>query len=232
MMNLNPPKFLLDIYFQLKPHSTKAWERYWSQRGMWNSGKSDKRNDWVGNYYRSVEHPHRKMLAEKIVAHNPKSILEIGCNCAPNLFLLKRYMDVPMTGVDISVNSVRIGEAHRAENNIKDLDLWGCRAEQIKDMGRKWDLVFTDAMMIYIDPKSIDMVMRAIRQVTNKTVVFLERHIDGIGWQGFYKDGVWNRDYVKLAHEYWVNPKIGVTKITSDIWPEWSENGYIIEVNI
>jgi hypothetical protein len=53
-----------------------------------------------------------------------------------------------------------------------------------------------------------------------------------VGWEGLYRDGVWNRDYIALAYRYWRNPKIVVTKITYDIWPEWSENGYIIEVSI
>jgi SAM-dependent methyltransferase len=230
-MTVNPPKFLLDIYFQLKPHSTKAWEKYWSHRGVGNDWRPNRQENWIDGYYKSIEHPHRKLLADKIVAHKPQSILEIGCNCAPNLFLLKKYIDVPMTGVDISVEAIKIGEEHRAVNNIKDLDLWGCRAEQVKDMGKKWDLVFTDAMMIYIDPKSIDEVMRSIRQVANKSVIFLERHIDEVGWEGIYNNGLWKRDYITLAYRYWRNPKVKVTKIPYDIWPEWSEHGYIVEVS-
>lgn len=231
-MTVNPPKFLLDIYFQLKPHSTKAWERYWSQRGVGNDWKPNEQDNWIDGYFKSIEHPHRKLLAEKIVAHKPKSILEIGCNCAPNLFLLKKYIDVPMTGVDISVNAIKMGEIHRADNNIRGLDLWGCKAEQVKDMGMKWDLVFTDAMMIYIDPKSIDRIMNAIKAVSLKSVVFLERHIEGVGWQGVYNNGLWKRDYVELAHKYWSNPKVEVTKIPYSVWPEWSQHGCIIEVKI
>jgi SAM-dependent methyltransferase len=229
MMTVKLPKFLLDIYLQLKPHSTKAWEKYWSHRVVGNDWEL-KQDNWIDGYSKSIEHPHRKLLAEIIVSHNPKSILEIGCNCAPNLFLLKKYIDVPMTGVDINIEAVKVGEAHRAFNNISGLDLWGCRAEQVRDMGKKWDLVFTDAMMIYIDSKKIDLVMSAIKKVAKRSVVFLERHLYGVGWQGIYKDGLWYRDYIELAREFWHHPKIEITKIEHDVWPEWSKHGHIVEV--
>jgi ubiquinone/menaquinone biosynthesis C-methylase UbiE len=230
-MTVNPPKFLLDIYFQLKPHSTKAWEKYWSGREVGNDWKPNEQDGWIDGYYKSTEHPHRKLLADKILSHNPKSILEVGCNCAPNLFLLKKYTNILMTGVDINLHAIRIGEFHRAMENIDNLDLWCCRAEQIKNMGMRWDLVFTDAMMIYIDPEKIDIVMNAIKKVAKKSVIFLERHIDGVGWQGIYNNGLWKRDYIELAYRYWPSAKVEITKIEQDVWVEWSEHGYIIEVS-
>jgi hypothetical protein len=86
--------------------------------------------------------------------------------------------------------------------------------------------------MIYIGKDKIANVMDNIKRITTKAVIFLERHLDRVGSEGYYKDGLWYRDYIKLAREYFPNSKVNITKISEDIWKEWSEHGYLIEVVI
>lgn len=74
---------------------TQVREREWATRHLrkgererddWGKGS----NDWIKGYWDSQDHPHRPFLIERISKFSPNSILEIGCNCGPNLHLLAK----------------------------------------------------------------------------------------------------------------------------------------------
>jgi tRNA G46 methylase TrmB len=47
--------------------------------------------DWIENYWKSRDHPHRAFLVERICKFSPMhSILEIGCASGPNLYNIAR----------------------------------------------------------------------------------------------------------------------------------------------
>ena len=76
---------------------TKIQENYWTNRHFkrgsdWGNLKaSEEGNEWVTGYWDSRHHAHRTLLLEKISEFLPiRSILEIGCNCGPNLFILAK----------------------------------------------------------------------------------------------------------------------------------------------
>ena len=110
------------IYYMLKPvHlielivGTKAREDEWAARHLhkgsdWKSvqGTGDE-DEWVMSYWGSRDHSHRTFLVEKISAYRPvSSILEIGCNCGPNLYLLaQRFPDAEIVGIDINPRAVQ-----------------------------------------------------------------------------------------------------------------------------
>ena len=74
---------------------TKAQESYWAKRhgkrgNDWgNDQHVNDSQEWVKSYWDSRDHPHRSLLVKCIAEFSPVSgILEIGCNCGPNLYLL------------------------------------------------------------------------------------------------------------------------------------------------
>jgi ubiquinone/menaquinone biosynthesis C-methylase UbiE len=230
MMMTSLYKKALDIYFQLKPHQTSDWERYWSNR---KSGKDwhGEQINWIDGYWNSRNHPHRKLLVDSILEYNPGTILEIGCASAPNIALINEKLpNANIVGIDINEEAIR-----RARYELSfqpNIHFYHMSMDKIGFGDGYFDITFTDAVMIYMGRDKIAEVMAQIKRVTTKAVIFLERHLDGVGWQGTYKDGLWYRDYLALARTYFPDSQVRVTKIKGDVWKEWSEYGYLIEVAI
>lgn len=96
---------------------TKAREKEWASRHLrrgndWNDmqhlGEDD---EWVMSYWDSQNHSHRPLLLEKIASYSPDSVLEIGCNCGPNLYLIaRRFPDIEIRGVDINPRAIEKGK--------------------------------------------------------------------------------------------------------------------------
>lgn len=225
-------KKLLDIYFQFKPHSTQDWERYWERR---NNGRDwhGEQTNWIDGYWKSTDHPHRQLLVDTIAKYNPKTVLEIGCSCAPNLYLLaKRLPEAKIVGIDINTKAIQRGAYELHQRGVKNVSLNGMSAHWLSGLADGYfDVVFTDAMMIYIDPKSIRDLMVNIVRLTNKAVVFLERHSNDIGWTGKYINGLWYRDYHDLAKHWFPKWNYTAKKIPEDVWKEWSEDGWLVEIS-
>jgi len=220
----------LDIYFQLKPHQTNDWERYWANRKFGKDWHGQQKN-WIDGYWNSRHHLHRKLLVDTIVKYEPKTVLEIGCASAPNLALLtERLPQTKLVGMDINEHALNRARYEFALN--PNVTLHYGKADQMGFADKYFDVTFTDAMMIYIGKDKITQVMENIKRTTKKAVIFLERHMIGVGWEGYYKDGLWYRDYLRLAKVFFPNSIVSITKITENIWKEWSEYGYLIEVKI
>jgi ubiquinone/menaquinone biosynthesis C-methylase UbiE len=223
-------KTALDVYFKVKPHQTSDWERYWRNR---KSGKDwyGKQTNWIDGYWNSREHPHRRLLVDSILKYNPETILEIGCASAPNIALLNEKLpNANIVGIDINEDAI-----NRARYELKmkpNIHLYPMAMDTMAFADGYFDVTFTDAVMIYMGRDKIADVMAQIKRVTTKAVIFLERHLVGVGWEGYYKDGLWYRDYLALARTYFPNSQVRVTKIKEDVWKEWSEFGYLIEVVI
>jgi SAM-dependent methyltransferase len=226
-------KQALEFYFKLKPHQTVDFENYWKQR----KGGKDwhvKQSGWLDGYWKSANHPHRKLLVDTILRHEPSSVLEIGCNVGINLGLInQRSPKTLCCGIDINGEAIRqgIGKFHFQDKN-NEIWLWEMAADKMEHLGtmKSFDVIFSDASLIYIGDDKIDKVFAEVSKRVKKAVVFLERNVnygDGIG---IYKDGLWNRDYLELINKYMPNLEYKkIVKITKEIWTEWSESGYIVE---
>ena len=239
-----------NIYSTLKPvhlmeHlvGTRVREREWSTRHLrksekehddWNEGS----NDWIKGYWYSQNHSHRPFLIEKISNFSPSSILEIGCNCGPNLYLLgKKFPDAEIRGVDINPLAVQKGNEWLAQEGISNVKLLKGKADELRQFQDKsFDIVFTDAVLIYVGPDKIKEVIRDMVRITRRALILVEWHSeyrrkdpDGLG---VYYLGNWKRDYVALLKQFVREEQIHVTKITEDVWPDraWKDVGAVIEV--
>ena len=216
---------------------TKKMEKEWATRHL-REGERE-RDDWDKGYRDSLNHPHRSFLVETISKFNPPSILEIGCNCGPNLYLLaKKFSDAEIIGIDINPMSVQKGNEWFTQKGISNVRLSVGKADELDQFQDKsFDVVFTDAVLIYIGPDKIKEVMKNVIRSTRQALIFMEWHSfepernDPKGL-GIYYLGCWKRAYVALLKQFVPEEKIHVTKITEDIWPDknWKELGAVIEV--
>jgi len=136
---------------------TRAQEKYWATRHRRKERKRDDLvkggRDWIKSYWDSRDHSHRPFLIEKISKFSPiHSILEIGCNCGPNLYLLaKKFPDAEMIGIDINPIAVQNGNEWFAQEGISNVKLSVGNADELGQFPDKsFDVVFTDAVLIYI----------------------------------------------------------------------------------
>ena len=244
-------RFVEAVYFALKPvHlmelvvGTKAREKEWATRHRskvddWNNRQHTSENDeWVIGYWDSRNHSHRPFLIQKISAFYPFcSILEIGCNCGPNLYLMaKRFPDLQLIGIDINLRAIERGSELFASESISNVKLSVGKADELEQFQDKsFDIVFTDAVLIYVGPDKIRKVIQEMLRVARRALILVERHCfkpgDPLG-RGVYRAGCWERNYVALLKQFVPEERISVTKINSDIWPDerWQQTGAIIEV--
>ena len=225
---------------------TKAIEKEWATRHLredererddWGKGN----DDWINGYRDSLDHPHRSFLIETISRFNPSSILEIGCNCGPNLYLLaKKFPDAKIIGIDINPMAVQKGNEWLVEEGISNITLLEGKADELGQFQDKsFDVVFTDAVLIYMGPDKIKEAMKEMVRIARHALIFMEwhsfepDHTDPYGL-GVFHSGNWKRDYVALLKQFVPEEDIYVTKITGDIWPDknWKELGGVIEVII
>lgn len=224
---------------------SKIYEDEWRLRGM-NETTTQKDDwgygcdNWIDAYRKSEIHPHRNFLTKKISDCKPSSILEIGCNCAPNLYKLSKLLkDVKMEGVDINSAAVKEGNKWFEEEDVNNIRLSVCgvtQLERFKD--NSFDVLFTDAVLIYIGSDEIDKVMENLVRITKKKLFFLEWYEfelnNDVNGLGVFEQGIWKRNYENLLKRYVPEENINVTKITYDIWPDknWSNFGGLVEVSL
>jgi len=218
-------------------------EKYWSERDIdMNSDWNDNSSEWVQSYQESINHSHRKYLINTISKVNPNSILEIGCNCGPNLYLLsKKYPNARIVGIDINKKAILKGKEWFAKEGITNVEFIVGKAEDISKFNdREFDVVFTDAILMYIDKDKVIDIIKDIYRIVNKKIVLIERMVSS-GPIGFsngsstYTSGHWRHDYYKLFNPY-VNitnkKQMKLTSITKRIWDNewWITYGVMIEV--
>lgn len=123
---------------------------------------------WRQEIQTSFSHPHRSLLVEKISGYTPFSrILEIGCGYGSNLYLLsKKFPSVEFVGMDINPNAVRHGQEFFHEERCTNVNLEVGKAQDLKKYpDHSFDLIFTDAILMYVKPDEILSVLTEMMRV-------------------------------------------------------------------
>jgi ubiquinone/menaquinone biosynthesis C-methylase UbiE len=210
---------------------------------------------WIENYWKSRDHPHRHLLANMISKFSPKSVLEIGCASGPNLYhIAKKFPDAEIKGIDINPMAVQRGNEWLKQEGISNVKLEVGKAQELDQYSEKsFDVVFTDAVLIYIAPNEIKHVAKEMLRIGH-TSILNEWHIFNKWFAfllsqyyylrtrnplfkpesaslGFYV-GHWARDYEVLFEQFVSKEKICITKLPKEVWNDkgWQRWGAIIEV--
>lgn len=189
---------------------------------------------WSENYIskNSLDHPHRKLLIEKILKYKPQSVLEIGCASGPNLVLLAQKLPAAkLEGTDISRSAIKTGRKYLKLQNIKNVKLKAGNVLDLKKFADKsFDVVFTDAVLIYVDKNKIENVLKELGRIAKKAVVLTEWSTN-LNTSQYV--GHWAHNYENFFRKISPNAEVAFAKITSDVWTgDWAKYGYIIEVEL
>jgi len=229
-------RFLQRFYYLfrglLEAHilGTKLQEWTWRRR----KGNSSK----VKEHYETVNHPHRPILVEKISSYKPlETILEIGCSGGVNLYLLaEKFPEAKLYGIDINSQFVKEGRKWLQKRNVGNVFLshgWADRLPQFHN--KSMDIVFTDATLLYIGPDKINRVIKEMKRIACKGIVFNEWHYENSIKEHLWLDGHWIYDYRILLSKYFPSDNIKISKIgKNDLWNDenWKKFGSIIEVRL
>jgi phospholipid N-methyltransferase len=222
---------------------TVSHEKYWTNRHLYGGSDWDtvpSSNGFINDYWNSKEHTHRPLLLQAISKFSPSSsILEIGCNCGPNLYLLAReYPNARIEGIDINTVAVETGNKLFKQEGIKNVKMQFGKADELSQFkNNEFDIVFTDAVLIYIGPDKIKKVMNEIIRITQKALILIEWHYElpqnDYSGLGVYYYGCWIRNYVNLLKQFPSVRNVHVTKIPVKSWESknWRDMGYIIEAS-
>ncbi|MDP2932046.1 MAG: class I SAM-dependent methyltransferase [Chloroflexota bacterium] len=207
---------------------TRARERRWAARPI------------AEGYWENRDLPSKHFLADRIAAFAPvNSILEVGCASGTNLYLLAgKFPQAQIVGVDINVEAVNYGNARFAQEGMENVSLRVGKADGLGQFGdRSFDVVFTNALLIYIGPDKIREVVGGMLRLAKRVIVLMELHrFESKGRPrealGIYQYGNWTRDYAALWKQFVKPEQVRVSRIPEVVWPArpWSESGAVIEV--
>jgi ubiquinone/menaquinone biosynthesis C-methylase UbiE len=212
--------------------NSRTWmkERYWARR-----------KKFAESYWNNREHPSKKFLGERIAAFAPiHSILEVGCASGPNLWLLaKRFPEAEIVGIDINPEAVKFGNDQFTKEGILNVKLSVGKADELGQFRDKaFDIVFTNALLIYVGPDKIKGVIQQMFRLTRRALVLMECHClepnkDPKG-EGFRVGANWIRDYQALLRQFIPEEQIRITKIPKEVLSgdPWETFGAVIEVVI
>jgi len=144
----------------------------WSTRHLWDE-------EWIESYWKSRNHPHRSFLAETICKFSPiSSVLEIGCASGPNLYCIaKKFPYAEIRGIDINPMAVQRGNELFEREGFSNVRLEVGKAQNLKRFHDKsFDVVFTDAVLIYVSPNEIRQVAREMFRI-GRILVMNEWHV-------------------------------------------------------
>ena len=144
---MNPVKYFIKniiIHFKYSIKGEQILSNKWKNRS-----KED-----VEKYIDNVGELHRVWLINFF--KDESSFLEIGCGWGPNLQLLRlNNKQSKIQGIDISHASAEIGK----KKGIPIICGDGLKAlRSFNDSS--FDIVFTDMMLLYVDPKKINIYMK------------------------------------------------------------------------
>ncbi len=186
--------------------------------------------------------PHREWFANRIMSgletnqDEDPHLVEIGCGWGPNLAVLSRHeRSLRLTGVDISPASILEGKKRLTELGLKNITLIEMQGDDLSLFkNASADVVFTDAVLLYVGPDKIKRVIREMLRVARSRLVILEMHDQGAGSEGRYTKDGWLRDYAALFSPFVGENAVRLQKLPSGLRTagRWPQYGTLIEVDL
>lgn len=189
----------------------------------------------IKNRWCERNHDRYFFLQNKIKRLHPDSVLEIGSSCGNILVLLSQTMPTTtMVGIDVSPVAVESGNRWLKEEQVYNVILETGSAEDLSRFPDKsFNVVFSSAALMYINPRDIERVMINMVRISKKAVILLEMHGDGIKkYLGeFYSPNNWKRDYRRILNEMGIsNDRILTEKVPEKLWHPSGGGATYVEV--
>lgn len=142
------------------------------QEWLWKKEEFSDSKNYETMFAEAIEHPHRRFIVDKILtAGTIQSALELGCHQGYNLAVLnKEVPGLEPHGIDINARAIQEGIQRLSSMGIAaDLKVGACDLlSGIED--NSMDVVFADAIIIYIGPDKIKNAVKEWVRVARKSI--------------------------------------------------------------
>lgn len=198
-------------------------EHYWKYRHIlenvddWHAGAQNISE----GYWNSIGHPHRKMIIDAVSSIGAESVLEVGCASGPNIMAIRDALSIPddkLAGIDVNE-----GFIEHARKYLPGVFYEVGSVTALPFENKTFDVVLTDAVLMYVDKENIKKAIREIERVAKKGIIFSEWYASSL--LGVVKDFHWARDYSKLLKKW----KVTKEKMPEGMWDSkgWTKHGYL-----
>jgi len=186
--------------------------------------------------------PHREWFANQLIRDLEAKqgevlhLIEVGCGWGPNLAVLaRREQSLRLTGVDISPASILEGRKQLMELGLSEITLIEMQSDDLSSFASdSADVLFTDAMLLYVGPDKINRTIREMLRVARSRMVMLELHDRTASSKGHYTRDGWLRNYKAL-----LSPLVGKDAVRLKKLPpglrnagRWPKYGTFIEIDL
>jgi SAM-dependent methyltransferase len=169
---------------------------------------------------------YRLNLFNDIDLKDLKSVLDYGCGYGVNLKILKDInKDLELNAMEVSENKIKM--LNIINENIYKMSIRFIEMNKLNNLTNRFDFVFTDAVLIYVNPNNIKKLLKQLIDSSKKKILFHELSYD------FDKSEInhlYIHDYKKIINQ--INPKLKI-KVLKSKKPgsPWSKHGtlYIID---
>jgi len=178
------------------------WKKFWRfRKGNWNKA-----------YFQTTGHPHRNKLFAILKELKFDSLLEIGCNSAPNLYRAKReFSNIELAGIDICEDAIEV-----AKKFLPEADLRIGMVERLPFEDKSYDIVLSDAVMLYLDYYEIEQCIKEVKRVGKKYLLLCEPQMPGNYMIGNY----YGRNYKELLEDFGFK----VLKVKNVLKKDWNSD--------
>jgi ubiquinone/menaquinone biosynthesis C-methylase UbiE len=156
--------------------------------------------DWIernplceSNFPILERHPHIDKLIKILKKIEFENILDIGCGCGVELSRIqKEFPKIEIAGIDINQETIDFCK-YKLNGDFKV-----GQAESLPYPDKSFDIVMTDAVLIYIPSEKIEQVINEMKRVVKKALVMVEWHDNRMTKLGNFVRDHWVRDYEEL----------------------------------
>ena len=189
-------------------------------------------------YISNIHSPHRDYLWSKIFFNkNPVGmrILEIGCGFGANLLVgANKHPKNEFCGVDISEASIQVGQKMVRANQIQNIQLHCMDGNSLSFETKCFDISFTDALLLYVNPQQINVLIENLIRITKNEIFFLEFHSPYSPQNGTrIRDG-WIYNMKRLLESYPEIESFTFEHFPKDLRPKtrWKDFGVLITAHL
>lgn len=176
------------------------------------------------------------MLVERVLRSRPASVLEFGAYAGQNLYAMsERDSSIILVGLDINRQAVEAGRAlflQESKNSVRLLTVEEqplCAIES-----DAYDVVMTDATLMYFGPNSIEDTLAELIRIARKGVVLSEWHLSGTAEAAGsrFVFGQWAHDFELLLLKLAPAARVSIEHYPKQCWGDvnWWTYGHLIEV--
>ena len=168
----------------------------------WANPRGPQNKAWVENYRNSLQARHRSAIVDVVKSLNPKTLVELGSHCGPNLVRLARELpDLKMHGFDVNTEAIEAGRQWMTQLGLSErIVLEAGRIPDATDSvpNGSCDVVLSCYTLAYIAPTDLDAVLYELGRLATKALVLAEP----IATDGTKHNAASLRGYSEWAHDY------------------------------